>query len=115
MPYGAHQIFTRLASNYIAEGLGGFVVEGVAALTILAICFSSAVYIALAKVPHGRIKSGEIENENGRLVWSFDIAEPRSKDITGILVDAKTGRIVAKQTESLADQAKEAAADRQNH
>lgn len=33
--YGAHQIFTRLASDHIGEGLGGFVVEGVAALTIL--------------------------------------------------------------------------------
>jgi len=33
--YGAHQIFTRLASERIGEGLGGFAVEGVAALTIL--------------------------------------------------------------------------------
>ncbi len=34
--YGAHQIFTRLASERIGDGIGGFVVEGVAALTILA-------------------------------------------------------------------------------
>jgi transporter family protein len=34
--YGAHQIFTRLASDGIGDGLGGFVVEGTAALTILA-------------------------------------------------------------------------------
>jgi transporter family protein len=33
--YGAHQIFTRLASAHIGDGLGGFVVEGVAALSIL--------------------------------------------------------------------------------
>lgn len=33
--YGAHQIFTRLASERIGDGLGGFVVEGTAALTIL--------------------------------------------------------------------------------
>ena len=33
--YGAHQIFTRLASAQIGDGLGGFVVEGVAALAIL--------------------------------------------------------------------------------
>src|SRR6478752_6330719 len=33
--YGAHQIFTRLASEHIGDGLGGFVVEGTAALTIL--------------------------------------------------------------------------------
>ena len=33
--YGAHQIFTKLASERISDGLGGFVVEGSAALTIL--------------------------------------------------------------------------------
>jgi hypothetical protein len=34
--YGAHQIFTRMAANHIGEGLGGFVVEATAALSILA-------------------------------------------------------------------------------
>jgi bacterial/archaeal transporter family protein len=33
--YGAHQIFTRMAANHIGEGLGGFVVEATAALSIL--------------------------------------------------------------------------------
>jgi transporter family protein len=33
--YGAHQIFTKLAADGISDGLGGFVVEGTAALTIL--------------------------------------------------------------------------------
>lgn len=33
--YGAHQIFTRLAAERIGDGLGGFVVEGTAAVTIL--------------------------------------------------------------------------------
>jgi len=33
--YGLHQVFTKLASNGISDGLGGFVVEGTAALTIL--------------------------------------------------------------------------------
>src|SRR5436309_1452500 len=33
--YGAHQIFTRLASDRIGDGLGGFVVEASAALSIL--------------------------------------------------------------------------------
>ena len=33
--YGAHQIFTRLASDHIGDGLGGFVVEATAAFTIL--------------------------------------------------------------------------------
>lgn len=32
--YGMHQIFTRMASDGIGDGLGGFVVEATAALTI---------------------------------------------------------------------------------
>lgn len=34
--YGLHQIFTKLAADRIGDGLGGFVVEATAALTILA-------------------------------------------------------------------------------
>lgn len=34
--YGMHQIFTKMAADRISEGLGGFVVEATAALTILA-------------------------------------------------------------------------------
>ena len=34
--YGLHQIFTKLASERIADGLGGVVVEGTAVLTIAA-------------------------------------------------------------------------------
>jgi bacterial/archaeal transporter family protein len=34
--YGLHQIFTRLASVHIGDGLGGFIVEATAAASILA-------------------------------------------------------------------------------
>ena len=37
---------------------------------------------ALAKVLKGKVKEGELEEENGKLVWSFDIASPGTKDIT---------------------------------
>jgi transporter family protein len=33
--YGLHQVFTKLAAERISEGLGGFVVEASAALTLL--------------------------------------------------------------------------------
>ena len=33
--YGLHQVFTKMAADRIGDGLGGFVVEGSAALTIL--------------------------------------------------------------------------------
>jgi Peptidase propeptide and YPEB domain len=73
---------------------------------------AEAEQIALAKVSQGIVKSAEIEKEKGHLVWSFDIAQPRKHDITEILVDAKTGKIISTQTESPSDQAKEAAADK---
>ena len=73
---------------------------------------AEAEQIALAKVSHGIVKSAEIEKEKGHLVWSFDIAQPGTPDITECLIDAKTGKIISTQTESPRDQAKEAAADK---
>jgi len=73
---------------------------------------AQAEQIALAKVSHGIVKSAEIEKEKGHLVWSFDIAQPGTHDITECLIDAKTGKIISTQTESPRDQAKEAAADK---
>jgi hypothetical protein len=72
-----------------------------------------AEQIALATVPHGSIKSAEIEKERGHLVWSFDIATTGKRNITEILVDAQTGKIVSKQKETPRRQAEEAAAERQ--
>src|SRR6266404_4618297 len=74
-----------------------------------------AEQIALAKVSHGIVKSAEIEKEKGRIVWSFDIARPGTHDVTEILVDAKTGKIISTQTESPRDQAKEADADKKQN
>jgi hypothetical protein len=67
---------------------------------------------ALAKVPNGTIKSEEIEREHGKLVWSFDIAKPGTKDIIEIQVDAISGKIVHTELEKPQDQAKEAAGEK---
>lgn len=69
---------------------------------------------ALIKVPGGTIKSSELENEHGALVWSFDIAMPKSKDIHEVLVNAKTGAIVASEIETPQDQLKELRQDRKD-
>ena len=63
--------------------------------------------------PHGTIKSAEIENERGKLVWSFDISTPGTRDITEVLVDANTGTIVSVARETLEQQAAEAQEDKQ--
>jgi len=63
---------------------------------------------ALAKVVDGIVKSSELEKENGKLIWSFDIATPRTRNITEVQVDAITGKIVSTQIETPAKQSKEA-------
>jgi uncharacterized membrane protein YkoI len=62
---------------------------------------------ALARVPNGTIKEGEIEKEKGKLIWSFDIATPGTNDITEVNVDAVTGEVVAVKKETPKDEAKE--------
>lgn len=66
---------------------------------------------ALAK-HRGTIKSGELEKEHGKLVYSFDIQT--SEGIREVQVDAMTGEIVEDKVESAAEQAQEAAQGRQN-
>ena len=67
---------------------------------------------ALAKVPGGKVESAELENEHGKLIWSFDIFAPHSLNIAEVQVDAKTGKIVSTKIETPKEQAKEAAADK---
>ena len=68
---------------------------------------TDAERIALAKVPGGTIKEGEIEKEKGKVIWSFDIATPGTKDVTEVQVDAMTGDVVAIEKETPAQQANE--------
>ncbi|HEY5036411.1 MAG TPA: PepSY domain-containing protein [Chthoniobacterales bacterium] len=75
---------------------------------------AQAEHIAMAKLPHARIQSAEIENEHNALVWSFDMVKTGSKTVTEVLVNAKTGKIVDISTETPGDQAKEHAADKAN-
>ncbi len=67
--------------------------------------------IALKKVPHGKLGEGELEMENGILVYSFDIKLSDSKSIVEVQVNAVTGAIVDVAVEGPAEQAKEAAED----
>lgn len=62
---------------------------------------------ALAKVTNGKAVDSGLEEEKGRLIWSFDLATPGTKDITEVQVDAITGEIVTVEKETPADQAKE--------
>ena len=67
-----------------------------------------ATKIALAKVPNGTVKEAEIEKEHGKLIWSFDLTTPDTKDITEVNVDAMTGEVVAVEKEPAESEAREA-------
>jgi uncharacterized membrane protein YkoI len=67
---------------------------------------------ALAKAPNGTIKEAEIEKEHGKLIWSFDITTPDTKDITEVAVDAMTGEVVAVEKESAENEARETAKEK---
>ena len=70
-----------------------------------------ATATALAQVPGGTVKDGELEKEKGRWIWSFDIAIPGSADIKEVAVDANTGKLIGVETETPAQQAREKAED----
>ena len=67
---------------------------------------------ALATVPGGAVSSSELETEHGKLIWSFDIAQAGSKNITEVQVDAKTGKIVSSKTETPDKERQEAIAEK---
>ena len=71
---------------------------------------------ALKKAP-GKVTSEELENEKGKLIYSFDIATSKT-DVTEVNVDATNGKIVAVQHENAAKEAaekKQEAAEKTKH
>ena len=74
---------------------------------------AAAEKTALTKAPDGTVKDAELEEEKGKLVWSFDIARPGTKNITEVQVDAITGKIVLVEVETPKDQAREAKEDKE--
>ncbi len=66
---------------------------------------------ALKDVPGGTIKEGGLEREGGKLIYSFDIKVAGRKGIEEVQVDASTGKIVSREHESDAAEAKEARDD----
>ena len=74
-----------------------------------------AVDSALARVPGGQIREGELEREHGRLVYSFDVLVPHRKGVQEVQVDARSGKVVSVKHESPAAEAKEHAGEHAKH
>lgn len=60
---------------------------------------AQATLAALAQVPGGRIKGAELDDEDGKLTWWFDIVPPGAKTPTEVSVDAVTGGVICVATE----------------
>ncbi len=73
---------------------------------------SDARKTALATVPGGKVQSHELERENGRLIYSYDIKVAGKSGVEEVNVDAMTGEIVAHEHESAKAEAKEKKAER---
>ncbi len=66
---------------------------------------------ALAQVPSGKVKSSEIERENGKLIYSFDLTVPGKTGIEEVNVNAMDGSVVAHEHETPKSEKKEATAE----
>ena len=71
----------------------------------------AAIATAQAKVPKAKLASAEIEEENGKLIYSFDFKTEGKSGIDEVNVDAVTGKFVAMEHETPKSEAKEKAAD----
>lgn len=60
----------------------------------------SAIRIALARVPGGTITEAELEEEDGRLIYSFEIKVAGKAGEDEVHVDATTGEVVKQEHES---------------
>jgi len=71
-----------------------------------------AIATAQAKLPKAKLDAAEIEEEGGKLIYSFDFKTAGKTGIDEVNIDAMTGKLVGKIAhESPADEAKEAKAD----
>lgn len=70
---------------------------------------AAAAVTASKRVPKGRIEGVELERENGKLMYSYDIKTEGKSGTDEVNVSAITGKIIGFSHESAADEAKEAA------
>jgi len=71
-----------------------------------------AAKTAMTRVPNARIEAVELENEGGRLIYSYELKVPGKSGIEEVNVNAKTGSVVNTEHESAAAEGKEAKAEK---
>ena len=73
---------------------------------------ASAAKSAEAQVKHGRIQAVALENEGGKLIYSYDVKVRGKSGVEEVNVDAKTGKVVSAEHESAKTEKKEAAKEK---
>ncbi len=72
----------------------------------------AAIATAQAKFPKAKISEAEIEEEDGKLIFSLVFKTEGKSGIDEVAVDAMTGKVLKSEHESPEDEAKEAKADK---
>ena len=72
----------------------------------------SAIAVARSTIPGATISSAEIENEDGALIYTFEMKIAGKKGTEEVNVDAMTGKMLKREHEDAAAEKKEAAADK---
>jgi uncharacterized membrane protein YkoI len=68
--------------------------EQAALLSRAAVSMEAAQHTALAAYPGARVDESEIEEENGRLIYSFELAVRGQSGLVDVEVDAMTGELL---------------------
>jgi|SRR5689334_5851740 uncharacterized membrane protein YkoI len=79
------------------------------------ISLTSARATALKEVPNGRVSKSELEREDGKLIYSFDVKVPGKSGWEEVNVDAVSGTVVSKEHETPKMEAKEKKAEQKKH
>jgi uncharacterized membrane protein YkoI len=64
---------------------------------------NQAAALALETAHRGSILVGDLERRDGRLLWSFDISIPGSRNVKVVEVDANSGAVVTNTVEPPTD------------
>ena len=73
---------------------------------------SDAAKTAESRVANGRIEAVELENEKGKLIYSYELKAPGKSGVEEVNVDAKTGEVVSTEHESMKAERKELAQEK---
>jgi uncharacterized membrane protein YkoI len=73
---------------------------------------ANAAATVAARLPKGRIQAVELEEEDGLLIYSYEVKIPGRSGIEEVNVNARTGAVVSTEHETPASERKEAKAEK---